>query len=241
MAEYTLAKNFNTTAVFTVDADNPIEASQKFQEIIDKISNEIFDDEYKVDGKCDFYGQEITKVTEFLSYDFNEEDSLIYDDCFNVFDLSGIEKPKTSYDDSDSIFNEKDINSIIETDEVKFIWGLKAKEDLTNTNVGLFTLNNIDIVYNFKEQQYYLGVEEFFDNDKGNRISYYESLCDDFKKYLLSLGFTEDRLAQTNKCSIFKIPISTTIIGNLVPLKSRTLLDLYYKFVWFIKVLKVIL
>ena len=110
MAKYTFAKEFNTTAIFEVETENPIQAAQKFQEIIDKISNEIFDSEYKVEGKCNFYGQDIVKVTEFLEYNINEENAMIYDECFNVYDLSGIELPRKTLDDDISV-TKKDILS----------------------------------------------------------------------------------------------------------------------------------
>ena len=47
----------------------------------------------------------------------------------------------------------------LETDEIRFIWGKKSYDDLSDLDANLYTLNDIDIVYNKKNNKYMLGVE----------------------------------------------------------------------------------
>lgn len=50
-------------------------------------------------------------------------------------------------------------NYALETDETKFIWGIKSGDDLTGKDVCMWTMNDIDITYDKKSQKYMLGIE----------------------------------------------------------------------------------
>ena len=48
---------------------------------------------------------------------------------------------------------------MLETDDFKFIWGIKSWDDLTGHNASMYTMNYIDITYDKKNKVYILGVE----------------------------------------------------------------------------------
>lgn len=50
-------------------------------------------------------------------------------------------------------------DSSLETDELKFIWGVKSWDDLTGHEANLNTMNDIDITYDKKKKEYILGIE----------------------------------------------------------------------------------
>lgn len=50
-------------------------------------------------------------------------------------------------------------NYMLEDDDYKFIWGVKSWDDLSGQDVNMYTMNDIDIVYNKKDKQYELGIE----------------------------------------------------------------------------------
>ena len=50
-------------------------------------------------------------------------------------------------------------NYALETDETKFIWGIKSWDDLTGKDACMWTMNDIDITYDKKSQKYMLGIE----------------------------------------------------------------------------------
>ena len=49
-------------------------------------------------------------------------------------------------------------NYALETDDYKFIWGLKSYDELCSGDCCLYTMNDIDIVYDKKTHKYELGI-----------------------------------------------------------------------------------
>lgn len=47
----------------------------------------------------------------------------------------------------------------LETDEIKFIWGIKSWDDLSGCDANLYTMNDIDITYDKQKKEYILGIE----------------------------------------------------------------------------------
>ena len=71
-------------------------------------------------------------------------------------------------------------------DELKFIWGVKSYDDLTrNDNANFHSMNDIEIVYDRKEKEYMLGIEEmFYFEDKQAEINYLKELLNQFTMYM---------------------------------------------------------
>lgn len=53
-------------------------------------------------------------------------------------------------------------NCYLETDDFKFIWGLKSWDDLSSSDANMFTMNDIDIIYDKQKKKYILGFETAF-------------------------------------------------------------------------------
>ena len=51
--------------------------------------------------------------------------------------------------------DEKYGDCTLETDEIKFIWGVKSWDDLTGKDASMWTMNDIDITYDKKEKKIY--------------------------------------------------------------------------------------
>lgn len=50
-------------------------------------------------------------------------------------------------------------NFALETDDIKFIWGVKSLYDLSDADACFYTMNDIDLTYDKKKKMYMLGVE----------------------------------------------------------------------------------
>lgn len=50
-------------------------------------------------------------------------------------------------------------NYALETDDLKFIWGVKSWDDITSKDACMWTMNDIDITYDKKKKKYMLGIE----------------------------------------------------------------------------------
>lgn len=57
--------------------------------------------------------------------------------------------------------NEKYGDYALETDDYKFIWEITNQEDydLSSRDANMYTMNDIDIVYDKKSKKYLLGIE----------------------------------------------------------------------------------
>ena len=71
-----------------------------------------------------------------------------------------------------------------------FIWGVKSRDDFINNSANIFTMNDIDVVYDIGTQQYIIGVEEAysFDTLKDKQI-YFTKLFVLFEKWYESMGY----------------------------------------------------
>lgn len=50
-------------------------------------------------------------------------------------------------------------NCTLETDDYKFIWGVKSWDDLSGADACFYTMNDVDITYDKKKKEYMLGIE----------------------------------------------------------------------------------
>ena len=72
-----------------------------------------------------------------------------------------------------------------ETQDTKFIWGLKSYDDLCDSDACIFTMNDIDIIYLKNENKYVLSIETIymFDDEHG-KYSYMKHLLDKFTEFM---------------------------------------------------------
>ena len=72
-----------------------------------------------------------------------------------------------------------------ENSSMKFIWGLKSYDDLSNCDANLETMNDIDLIYLKDEKKYILGVETaYMFNSKEAEKEYFKVLLDKFTKWM---------------------------------------------------------
>lgn len=81
--------------------------------------------------------------------------------------------------------NDKYGDHTLENDDIKFIWGVKSGDDLSGSDANLYTMNDIDIVYDKKNSEYMLGVETayIFENHAAE-CSYLKDCLAAFTKYM---------------------------------------------------------
>ena len=93
--------------------------------------------------------------------------------------------------DNNEFYLEKFTEEEAYEDEVmKFIWGVKAHDDLSNSDANLYTLNDIDLIYLKKENKYVLGVETiyYFDEEK-HKLNYLKNRLDAFTEFMNENGY----------------------------------------------------
>ena len=73
----------------------------------------------------------------------------------------------------------------LETDDYKFIWGVKSWDDLSKADACFYTMNDIDLTYDKKKKVYILGIETAycFDNYT-SECNYLRKCLDAFTKYM---------------------------------------------------------
>ena len=109
---------------------------------------------------------------------------------------------------------------------LKYIWGIKSCDDLSETkDANFYTLNDLDIYFNRDNKLYMLGLETIysFDNNE-DRINYLDRLLAAFRKYIA----TND-LFDSNYDPFFLYRYND---GNIFAGNSIT--ELYYKFKLFV-------
>ena len=77
-----------------------------------------------------------------------------------------------------------------ETQDTKWIWGLKSYDDLSGKEACMHTMNDIDIIYLKNENKYVLGIETIymFDDEHG-KYSYIKYLLDKFTEFMEQNGY----------------------------------------------------
>lgn len=93
----------------------------------------------------------------------------------------------------------------LETDDLKFIWGVKSCDDLSCADACLYTMNDIDIIYDKKKKKYELEIETaYLFKTYDDECKY---LCDclkAFTKYMDDNGLNKNepfRLFMNNPCT----------------------------------------
>lgn len=96
-------------------------------------------------------------------------------------------------------------NCALETDDYKFIWGVKSWDDLSGHDVSMYTMNDIDITYDKKNMVYILGIETayIFETYEGE-CEYLKDCLNAFTKYMDDNGLSKNEpymLWMSNPCT----------------------------------------
>lgn len=114
-------------------------------------------------------------------------------------------------------------NSLYETDELKFIWGVKNWFDLSGGDANLWTMNEIDITYDKEKQKYMLGVETaYVFSSYADECNYLRDCLEAFTKYMDDNG-----LKKNEPYTLFMSDLS-------INLEADTIEELYTNFKIFV-------
>lgn len=95
-----------------------------------------------------------------------------------------------------------------ETENMKFIWGVKSWDDLTGADACLYTMNDIDIVYDKENNNYMLGIETaYLFKTHADECEYLRDCLKAFTKYMDDNGLSKNepyRLWMSNPCTSMK-------------------------------------
>ena len=83
----------------------------------------------------------------------------------------------------------------LETDDIKFIWGVRSWDDLSGSDANLYTMNDIDITYDKKKKEYMLGIETaYMFKTHAAECDYLRKCLDAFTKYMDDNGLEKNKL-----------------------------------------------
>lgn len=75
----------------------------------------------------------------------------------------------------------------------KFIWGIKAGDDICSESACLHTMNDIDLIYSREKQRYILGIETaYWFEDKADVVEYLQHLLKCFAKFMDEQGYDKN-------------------------------------------------
>ena len=101
--------------------------------------------------------------------------------------------------------NEKYGDCSLETDDMKFIWGIKSWDCLSPSDANLNTMNDIDITYDKEKKEYMLGVETaYIFKSYADECQYLRDCLKAFTKYMDDNGLNKNepyRLFMNNLCT----------------------------------------
>lgn len=101
--------------------------------------------------------------------------------------------------------DEKYGDCTLETDDIKFIWGVKSFDDMSCADACLYTMNDIDIIYDKKKKEYILGIETaYLFKTYNDECKYLSDCLKAFTKYMDDNGLNKNepfRLFMNNPCT----------------------------------------
>ena len=108
--------------------------------------------------------------------------------------------------------DEKYGNCSLETDDIKFIWGIKSWDCLVNTDANLNTMNDIDVTYDKKKKKYMLGIETAYAFDTyGDECKYLRGCQKAFEKFM-----DDNNLKKNVKYMLFMSNPCTNMTANSI-------------------------
>lgn len=110
-------------------------------------------------------------------------------------------------------------------DELKFIWGVKSWDDISSDEANLYTMNDLDIVFDRKRKEYILGIETIYSFAEGNKgeVVYLENLLDKFTEF-----------AKENNCLPKDGELCLCSVESAQPWRAATISELYIRFKVFV-------
>lgn len=113
---------------------------------------------------------------------------------------------------------------------IEFIWGVKSSDELFCKEANLYTMNDIDICFDHKDEKYILDIETayYFENGYKDQVKYYDSLLTKFTEYM-----------EENNYNTSLSNISETITP-ICDLKANSIEELYIMFRIFVEGLKAV-
>ena len=104
------------------------------------------------------------------------------------------ERALKKYDKDCREMDRKYGNYMLEDDDYKFIWGVKSWDDLSGRDVNMYTMNDIDLIYNKKEKRYELDVETaYMFKNYAAECQYLRDCLNAFTKYMNDNGFSTNK------------------------------------------------
>lgn len=86
-----------------------------------------------------------------------------------------------------------DFDTYYEDGSMKFIWGVKSWDDLSGSDVCLYTMNDIELDYLKDENKYLLSIETIFDFEKEEyKLNYLKRCLDAFTKFMVENGYNTE-------------------------------------------------
>ena len=93
----------------------------------------------------------------------------------------------------------------LENDDMKFIWGVKSWDDLSGHDACIYTMNDIDIIYDKKEKKYMLGIETaYMFKTHAAECEYLQDCLKAFTKFMDDNGLEKNKpylLFFSNPCT----------------------------------------
>ena len=109
-----------------------------------------------------------------------------------------------------------------ENESIKLIFGIKSYDDLCECGANLYTMNDLDVIYDKESKRYSASVEAIYQwDDKSGIVRYLQSLLSQFTKYM-----TDNNL-DTN----YKISFYDMFYGKIaIECEADTIEECYAKF-----------
>lgn len=97
-------------------------------------------------------------------------------------------------------------NECPEEDGMLFVWGVKSPDDETDEDAGLFTKNDIDIIYNIDTDYFSLGIDTdyFFDSDADQK-QYAADLLTELKHFMRNTGLDTHVLLSLDEMTSYNL------------------------------------
>lgn len=102
-----------------------------------------------------------------------------------------------------------------ENESIKLIFGVKSYDDLCECDVNLYTMNDLDVIYDKQNKKYSISIEAFyqFDSIEG-QVRYLNGLLEKFTKYMTDNNF--DKNYKISFYDIFYGNININCIANSI-------------------------